>query len=55
MHGKDTEGLNKSVELGLIEQAYDNPHNALPRIKRHLLTQTAFKEVFQTLVHGLQQ
>ncbi|KAL5711925.1 Pre-mRNA-processing-splicing factor 8A [Ranunculus cassubicifolius] len=32
-------------ELGLIEQAYDNPHEALARIKRHLLTQRAFKEV----------
>lgn len=26
-------------------QAYDNPHEALQRIKRHLLTQRAFKEV----------
>ena len=32
-------------ELGLVEQAYDNPHEALARIKRHLLTQRAFKEV----------
>ena len=32
-------------ELGLIEQAYDNPHEALSRVKRHLLTQRAFKEV----------
>lgn len=32
-------------ELGLIEQAYDNPHEALSRIKRLLLTQRAFKEV----------
>eukprot|EP00735_Rhodelphis_limneticus_P013308 TRINITY_DN692_c0_g1::TRINITY_DN692_c0_g1_i1::g.28748::m.28748 TRINITY_DN692_c0_g1::TRINITY_DN692_c0_g1_i1::g.28748 ORF type:complete len:2358 (+),score=811.76,sp/Q99PV0/PRP8_MOUSE/82.36/0.0,PROCN/PF08083.6/1.3e-219,PRP8_domainIV/PF12134.3/8.5e-126,U6-snRNA_bdg/PF10596.4/8.9e-94,PRO8NT/PF08082.6/6.6e-81,U5_2-snRNA_bdg/PF10597.4/3.6e-69,PROCT/PF08084.6/1.3e+04,PROCT/PF08084.6/1.4e-48,RRM_4/PF10598.4/1.8e-44,JAB/PF01398.16/9.6e-08,Lipocalin_3/PF12702.2/0.43 TRINITY_DN692_c0_g1_i1:123-7076(+) len=32
-------------ELGLIEQAYDNPHEALSRIKRHFLTQRAFKEV----------
>ncbi|CAI9112447.1 OLC1v1012899C1 [Oldenlandia corymbosa var. corymbosa] len=32
-------------ELGLIEQAYDNPHEALSRIKRHLLTQRQFKEV----------
>ncbi|OAO99508.1 hypothetical protein AXX17_AT4G44100 [Arabidopsis thaliana] len=32
-------------ELGLIEQAYDNPHEALMRIKRHLLTQHSFKEV----------
>ena len=31
-------------ELGLIEQAYDNPHEALARVKRHLLTQRAFKE-----------
>eukprot|EP01094_Clydonella_sp_ATCC50884_P020124 TRINITY_DN4106_c0_g1_i1.p2 TRINITY_DN4106_c0_g1~~TRINITY_DN4106_c0_g1_i1.p2 ORF type:complete len:2322 (-),score=1069.03 TRINITY_DN4106_c0_g1_i1:351-7316(-) len=39
--------LNSSQreELGLIEQAYDNPHEALSRIKRHLLTQRAFKEV----------
>lgn len=29
----------------MIEQAYDNPHEALSRIKRHLLTQRAFKEV----------
>ena len=32
-------------ELGLIEQAYDNPHECLSRVKRHLLTQRAFKEV----------
>ena len=32
-------------ELNLIEQAYDNPHETLSRIKRHLLTQRAFKEV----------
>ena len=32
-------------ELGLIEQAYDNPHECLGRVKRHLLTQRAFKEV----------
>eukprot|EP00948_MAST-09A_sp_MAST-9A-sp1_P002883 g2883.t1 len=32
-------------ELGLIEQAYDNPHEALNRIKKHLLTQRHFKEV----------
>ena len=39
--------LNQSQreELALIEQAYDNPHEALSRIKRHLLTQRAFKEV----------
>uniref|UniRef100_A0A6A7G0N0 Pre-mRNA-processing-splicing factor 8A n=2 Tax=Hirondellea gigas TaxID=1518452 RepID=A0A6A7G0N0_9CRUS len=39
--------LNQSQreELGLIEQAYDNPHDALSRIKRHLLTQRTFKEV----------
>ena len=35
-------------ELGLVEQAYDNPHEALSRIKRHLLTQRAFKEVSST-------
>jgi len=32
-------------ELALIEQAYDNPHEALSRIKRHILTQRTFKEV----------
>lgn len=44
--------LNQSQreELGLIEQAYDNPHEALSRIKRHLLTQRAFKEVHFPIV-----
>lgn len=39
--------LNSSAreELALIEQAYDNPHEALSRIKRHILTQRTFKEV----------
>jgi len=32
-------------ELGLIEQAYDNPHEALSRVKRHILTMRSFKEV----------
>lgn len=32
-------------ELGLVEAAYDNPHEALARIKRSLLTARAFKEV----------
>ena len=32
-------------ELGLAEQAYDNPHEALARIKRHLLMMRTFKEV----------
>eukprot|EP00916_Digyalum_oweni_P016330 GHVL01026800.1.p1 GENE.GHVL01026800.1~~GHVL01026800.1.p1 ORF type:complete len:770 (+),score=80.97 GHVL01026800.1:1583-3892(+) len=36
---------NQREELGLIEQAYDNPHDALSRIKRHLLTQRTFKEL----------
>jgi len=35
---------NQREELGLIEQAYDNPHEALTRVKRLLLTQRAFKE-----------
>lgn len=45
--------LNQSQreELGLIEQAYDNPHEALSRIKRHLLTQRAFKEVCEKPSH----
>lgn len=48
---KEGFGLNNRLnqtqreELGLIEQAYDNPHEALSRIKRHLLTQRTFKEV----------
>ena len=39
--------LNQTMreELGYIEQAYDNPHEALSRIKRHMLTQRTFKEV----------
>ena len=36
---------NQRDELALIEQAYDNPHEALTRVKRHLLTQRVFKEV----------
>ena len=32
-------------EMGLIEQAYDNPNEALTRIKRLLLTQRTFKSV----------
>ncbi|EGW33924.1 uncharacterized protein SPAPADRAFT_133535 [Spathaspora passalidarum NRRL Y-27907] len=32
-------------ELALIEQAYDNPHECLARIKKYLLTQRIFKEV----------
>lgn len=48
---KENYGLNSRLnqqsreELGLLEQAYDNPHEALSRIKRHLLTQRTFKEV----------
>jgi hypothetical protein len=47
--------LNQSQreELGLIEQAYDNPHEALSRIKRHLLTQRAFKEVSCQIAQNL--
>ena len=42
---KNRLNASQREELGLIEQAYDNPHEALMRIKRHLLTQRAFKEV----------
>lgn len=37
--------LNQSQreEMALIEQAYDNPHEALSRIKRHMLTMRSFK------------
>jgi hypothetical protein len=34
----------KYLFVALIEQAYDNPHETLSRIKRLLLTQRAFKE-----------
>ena len=39
--------LNQSQreELALIENAYDHPHDALSRIKCHLLTLRVFKEV----------
>ena len=39
--------LNQSQreELGLIERTYDNPHETLSRIKRHLLLQRTFKKV----------
>jgi pre-mRNA-processing factor 8 len=39
--------LNQSQreELALIEEAYDNPHEALSRVKRHLFDQRVFKEV----------
>eukprot|EP01080_Neovahlkampfia_damariscottae_P009220 gene9221-1307_t len=38
--------LNQSQreELGLIEQAYENPNECLARVKSHLLTQRSFKE-----------
>jgi len=48
---KESYGVNSRLnqmqreELGLIEQAFDNPHEVRARIKRHLLTQRAFKEV----------
>lgn len=32
-------------ELALIEEAYDNPHDTLNRIKKYLLTQRVFKPV----------
>ncbi|RZC51584.1 hypothetical protein C5167_020008, partial [Papaver somniferum] len=48
--------LNQSQreELGLIEQACDNPHEALPRIKCHLLTQRAFKESYLIPVYEIE-
>jgi pre-mRNA-processing factor 8 len=36
---------NQREELALVEQAFDNPHETLARIKRLMLTQRAFKEV----------
>ena len=42
----------KKEELGLIEQAYDNPHEILGRVKRQLLVHRSFKEVtFELLDH----
>ncbi|CCK70335.1 U4/U6-U5 snRNP complex subunit PRP8 KNAG_0E00670 [Huiozyma naganishii CBS 8797] len=32
-------------ELALIEEAYDNPHDTLTRVKKYLLTQRVFKPV----------
>lgn len=55
MSGSVLSGAQRE-ELGLVEQAYDNPHEALSRIKRHLLTQRTFKEVsveFQDLYSHL--
>eukprot|EP00605_Chrysophyceae_sp_TOSAG23-4_P000128 GSChrysophyteH1.ASY1.ANO1.147.1 assembled CDS len=55
MSGNKLSGAERE-ELGLVEQAYDNPHEALSRIKRHLLTQRTFKEVnveFQDLYSHL--
>jgi pre-mRNA-processing factor 8 len=37
-------------ELALIEQAYDNPHECLIRVKKFLLTQRLFKEVGITMM-----
>ena len=48
---KETFGMKSRLnasereELGLIEQSYDSPHESLGRIKRHLLTMRAFREV----------
>ena len=55
MSGNKLSGSQRE-ELGLVEAAYDNPHEALSRIKRHLLTQRTFKEVsveFQDLYSHL--
>lgn len=41
---------NQREELGLIEQAFDNPNEILMRVKRHLLTHRSFKEVKLSLV-----
>ncbi|SMN20752.1 similar to Saccharomyces cerevisiae YHR165C PRP8 Component of the U4/U6-U5 snRNP complex, involved in the second catalytic step of splicing [Maudiozyma saulgeensis] len=41
-------------ELALIEEAYDNPHETLNRIKKYLLTQRVFKPVDVTMVDHFQ-
>ncbi|KAL1196538.1 Pre-mRNA-processing-splicing factor 8A [Cardamine amara subsp. amara] len=40
-----TSNQQQQEELHLIQEAYDNPLKALEHIKRHLLTQSSFKEV----------
>ncbi|QLL30278.1 hypothetical protein HG536_0A00950 [Torulaspora globosa] len=37
-------------ELALIEEAFDNPHETLNRIKKYLLTQRVFKSIDLTMV-----
>ncbi|EDO19221.1 hypothetical protein Kpol_1050p81 [Vanderwaltozyma polyspora DSM 70294] len=41
-------------ELALIEEAYDNPHNTLNRIKKYLLTQRVFKPVDLSMMEHYQ-
>lgn len=41
-------------ELALIEEAYDNPHETLTRIKKYLLTQRVFKPVELSMVDHYQ-
>ncbi|KAM3159448.1 MPN domain-containing protein [Lachancea thermotolerans] len=41
-------------ELALIEEAYDNPHDTLNRIKKYLLTQRVFKPVDLSMKDQLQ-
>lgn len=41
-------------ELALIEEAYDNPHDTLNRIKKYLLTQRVFKPVDITMMENYQ-
>lgn len=41
-------------ELALIEEAYDNPHDTLNRIKKYLLTQRVFKPVDLTMMEHYQ-
>lgn len=42
-------------ELALIEEAFDNPHETLNRIKKYLLTQRVFKSVDLTMVDHFQK
>ncbi|CCF58376.1 hypothetical protein KAFR_0E02230 [Kazachstania africana CBS 2517] len=41
-------------ELALIEEAYDNPHDTLIRIKKYLLTQRVFKPVDLSMMEHYQ-
>ena len=42
-------------EVALIEEAFDNPHETLNRVKKFLLTQRVFKPVYLDMVDNFQE